>query len=338
LGIRQQGFRKSFLAVLILVHSKVIFATEVADSFEYIRDQVFSDPYEELPVYKINKKNFGSSGDRSDNHVLQAGRRSLELEQNLFDFPNQQKLFQANGICFAGSWVIDQSSEFTGLFSEGTQVAVIARASVALDGTLQKHKRAFGMAIKLFPVNRSNAKQATTLQTQNLFVMHSLGGIRTKYVLDLSLDNSPSLGSLPPLRQLRTALRLRKDFELAERQISKEDGKGMVDVSFRPVSHLAEVLADGSLVKEQVSPTWVRLSVDEDLPRVDRNDFRDELRTDNYPESRLIWKIEVAYGDPSHKKQKKNADWKSIGKLVLHESVTSATCDQRLFFQHPRIK
>ncbi len=290
--------------------------------FVDIKNQVFAESYLTLPRYRIDKARFGKSGDRLDNQVLQAGLRTLTLQDDLIDFPNDQKLFQANGICFAGEWVIDQASAYTGQFSNPTRTLVIVRASVALNGTEQWHKRAFGMAIKLFP----RADADTLVPTQNLFVMHSLGGVKVKHVLDLTLDNAPSLGALPPFSQLGTALRLRKDLELADRKVSTS----VPDVAFRPVSHLAEDPA----VARVVAPTWVRLRAKDSLPRVDHPDFRDELRTGHYPNSQLIWNIDVATGERSKKKW---AQWQHIGKLVLSESITSPICDQRLHFAHPTL-
>lgn len=61
--------------------------------FVDIKNQVFAKPYIILPRYRINKARFGKSGDRPDNLVLQAGLRTLTLQDDLFDLPNNQKLF-----------------------------------------------------------------------------------------------------------------------------------------------------------------------------------------------------------------------------------------------------
>lgn len=145
------------------------------------------------------------------------------------------------------------------------------------------------MAIKLFP----GADAETIVPTQNLFVMHSLSGVKVKHVLDLTLDNAPTLGALPPFSQLGTALRLRRELELAYRKVSAADP----DVVFRPVFHLARNPA----MAEAVALTWVRLRAKDSLPRVDRSDFRDELRTEHYPYSQLIWDINVATGERGKK-------------------------------------
>lgn len=302
-------------------------------SFDALRTQVFSDPYDERPTYTVDRSLFGKSGDRPENKVLAAARRSLQWEGDLFDFPQGQKIFQANGICFSGYWRIAQSSPYTGLYQQGTEVPVIVRASVALSSPLQKHKRAFGMAIKLFPDHTADNK----VKTQNVFVMHSLGGRKIKHVLDLTLDNAPKLGALPPFGQWRTMLRLQRDFERADRESSKDKAR----VAFRSVSELASVSErSNSLVVDPQAPTWLRLRAQSTIPRVDKEDFRDELDLHNYPNEQLVWEIEVGI-NPEDKKDgktanKNKAEWLSIGKLTVDASVVSKTCDQRLHFKHPR--
>lgn len=293
--------------------------------FNQIVDAVFSDPYEELPNYKVTKKLFGKSGDSPKNHVFKAATRSLTSTADLYDFPKGQKIFQPNGICFAGQWVVDQSSPYTGLFKPGANVPVIARASVALDGTLRKHKRAFGMAVKLFP--HDNPNQA--VNTVNLFVMNSLGGVKTENILDLSMDNAPALGALPPFNKWSTMLRLQKDFAKADRELSGKKS----EIAYRPVRQLAMVDSrTGESMENGKYPTWVKLTIDDNTPRINEDDFRNELRIKHYPNERLVWKIDIAEGDLSEKKQ---AQWLRLGELRLTRSVTSKTCDQRLHFKHP---
>ena len=316
---------KSFLTLWLILLAVLAANTTAYEgsSFSHIRDVVFTDPYSRLPQYRIDKQLFGRSGDHADNRVLRAARRTLTVRDDLFDFPGERKLFQANGICFAGEWQIEGQSPYTGQFRQGTRTPVVVRASVALDGTKQRHKRAFAMAIKLFP---DAEDRDTRVQTLNLFVMHSFAGVRVDHVLDLELDNAPDLGSLPSIWQLGTVLRLRGDLERADREVSPEGP----DVTFRPVDHLA---AHGAT--QVVSPTWVRLRAPDSLPRVDAADFRDELRTANYPHSRLIWAIETAQGKRGGKK---DARWTPLGSLVLTESVVSPACDRRLHFAHPRLE
>jgi len=294
--------------------------------FEQVKNRVFAQPYKDLPHYKVTKKQFGQAGDQPDNLLLQAARRTLTSTADFIERP-QQKLFNANGICFAGRWVITAESEFTGLFKQGTELPVIARASVALTGTTQKRKRAFGMAIKLFAPQESVSR--------NIFVLNSLVGVRTKHVLDLMMDNEPNATGLPPLSQLSTALRLRNDLSRAD----KEQGSGKAQVGYRTVYHIAEPILNSPTATSNddvVAPYWFRLSADDLTPRVDANDFRDELNVTSYPNNTLKWQIEVAPSNDPNKKQ--DARWQSLGQLILTESVTSKACDQYLHFAHPHTR
>lgn len=319
------------VVVLISALSATASARELS-SFNEIKSAVFATPYEALPQYKVTKKKFGAKGDRENNHLLAAARRTLSSTADLLEFPHGQKLFNANGICFAGVWSIDSPSPYTGQFSTGTHSLVIARASVALSGTKQRDRRAFGFALKLFP--GINEEQASA--TKNVFVMHSLGGTRAKHVLNLALDNEPSLGSIPSLGKLGTVLRMQSDLERAD----AEAGANPPQAAFRPISALAVDDASPSTVL----PRWLRLVASEEMPRVDENDFRDELRVENYPNNTLIYRIDVASNQPPNgvdgketgkKISKKKADWQTIGELRLNESITSPACDQTLHFAHP---
>ena len=321
------------IIILVCFLSDTAFAQDQS-RFRDIKNAVFLQPYETLPNYKVSKKKFGSKGDNENNNLLAAARRTLSSRADLLDFPHGQKLFNANGICFAGVWSIDSPSIYTGQFEQGSQSLVIARASVALSGTRRGDKRAFGFALKLFP--GMNEERAT--ETINVFVMHSLSGTRARHILGLSLDNAPTLGSLPPLTQLGTVLRMQSDLERAD----AEAGAKPPQVAFRPIT----ALAVGEEGVTPVSPHWLRLVASEEMPRINEDDFRDELRVENYPNNTLIYRIDVASdqppsdskGEEANKKiSKKQAQWQTIGRLILDESITSEVCDKRLHFPHPSI-
>ena len=154
-----------------------------------------------------------------------------------------------------------------------------------------------------------------------------MGGVRSKYVLDLVVDNAPPLGAWPSFGQLTTAYRLLRDLKAADRMISQTKP----DVSYRPVTHLAEYGDKGQMI----APTWLRLRALDELPRIDKSDFRDELRVENYPQQKLVWLIEVANEEG---RGKSKAQWQTIGKLIFSESITSQACDQRLHFAHPVLR
>lgn len=290
--------------------------------FQTLKSKIFEQPYSQLPQYKVKKRLFGSEKKVDENKLLEAAKRTFESSDDLLELPTKQKLLNANGVCFSGTWSINQESEYTGLYKKGSNAKTIVRASVALSGTTQRNKRAFGMAIKLFPTGLGERPSL------NAFVLHSMGGTITKHVLDLELDNEPPLGRLPKFSDLSTALRLRRDLEKAD----KVYGASKPDASFRPVSIFAQYNTP-----TPISPRWLRLSA-MDNQRVDQEDFRDELNVKNYLENTIRYKIEVAGSNNNDSQKKKNAQWKNIGVLALTDSVTSSACDLNLHFQHPRLK
>ena len=328
--------------------------------FEQVKSLVFSDPYSSLPQYEVSRKHFDVNG---ENILLKHAQRTLSSDANFIELGTKHKLLQANGICFAGTWKINQSSPYSGLFQPGTEVPIIVRASVSLSGTKQRDKRAFGMAIKLFP----NAHSALT---ENIFLMHSLGGTKTQHVANLPMTNEPALGELPPFSQLLTAYRLESDLKKADKALS---GK-KANARFRPVSHLAAVKVgdahprltrhtEESMLEQSISapttskeieiereadkksgaekktekqgPHLLKASLKPDTSLVNKDDFRDELSLQHYPNHKLSWVISAAaFNDAGIDEAK----WQEIGEIILTESVVSLTCDTRLHFNHPAIK
>ncbi|MFK8047624.1 MAG: hypothetical protein AB8B81_04225 [Halioglobus sp.] len=292
--------------------------------YQSVHDTVFSKSYSTLPNYQVDERLFGLKGDGDSNALFAAAMRTLQSQQDIFDFPQGQKLLNANGICFSGVWIIDSASNYGGQFAVGTQSLAIVRASVALSGTRQPDKRAFGMAIKLFPTMNPKA----LVRTANAFVLHSLGGIRTKHLTTLALDNAPELGSLPSLTQWGTALRLRTDLEKAD----EAAGSLEPDSSYRSVAPLARLTNANARQTSTLAPAMLKLRLESDTPLIDEPDFRDELRLENYPQHKLSWVIEVA---GAREKDKSKIEWQSLGRLVLSQSITSPGCDQQLHFAHP---
>lgn len=219
------------------------------------------------------------------------------------------------------------------------------------------------MAIKLFP----NAHSALT---ENIFLMHSLGGTKTQHVANLPMTNEPALGELPPFSQLLTAYRLESDLKKADKALS---GK-KANARFRPVSHLAAVKVgdahprltrhtEESMLEQSISapitskeieiereadkksgaeiktvkqgPRLLKASLKPDTSLVNKDDFRDELSLQHYPNHKLSWVISAAaFSDAGID----GAKWQEIGEIILTESVVSLTCDTRLHFNHPAIK
>lgn len=303
------------LCLLISIYTTLCFAVE--SRFETVRSVVFSDPYDQLPHLEVNKKLFGPSDHDERNLLLNDAKRALANPADFANFGQGHKLFQPNGICFSGRWIIDGPSPFTGLFSQGSDIPAIARASVMLSGTTRGEKRALGLGVKLFAPGEA--------ETINVLVMESMGGRVLRHVTDAVLDNHPGLGSIPKIADLGTLLRIRTDLKQALEQTAA-DG---IDLRYLPLEHVSAVGVPAT--QQVVSPRWLRLAVPTPVPRVNAEDFRDELRTHHYPGHQLVYELSVAADNGG---SKRSATWQTIGKLVLDESVTSATCDLKLHFRH----
>ncbi|MGR8947730.1 MAG: hypothetical protein ACU84Q_06755 [Gammaproteobacteria bacterium] len=288
-----------------------------APDFEAVRQMVFSDPAAELPHYEVSKEKFGPSEDGASNQLLKDAQRTLENSADFVTFGHEQKLFQPNGICFSGRWHIDKASKFTGLFSHGTDVPAIVRISVMLSGTTRADKRAVGMAIKLFAPGQA--------QTANILVMESMGGRHLQHISDAVLDNHPTLGSIPGIADLKLLLRIRKDLNRA----LTHTGSSGVKIRYLPLQHVAATNIEQG--RELLAPYWIRLHVAAGTPKIDADDFREELTLHHYPNGVLSYVISVA---PDNGGSKRKADWKEIGKLELTDSVISKACDTRLHFKH----
>jgi hypothetical protein len=310
-----------FYTLVLLAYSISVNAYS-GSTWNSIYEIIFSDPYQSLPQYKITQKKFGPKGQEEENELKKAARRTLTIKDDLFDFPGNQKLLQANGICFAGEWLIDTETKYTGLLKQGSYFPVIARASVALSGTKFKDKRSFAMAIKIFP----SQDRDEIVETVNVFVMETIAGKRRQYFLEAELDNAPKYGGLPALGKLGLGLRLQSDLNAVDRELSP----GGPDLTFRPISHLA--LHSISTAEDVTSPKWLRLRVEEGTKLNKDDDFRDELNLDNFPDNKIIWEIEVA---DKESRGKSYANWHKIGRLIFNESIASQSCDSKLHFAHP---
>ena len=230
--ILHPGAARMVLAVLLLAGSSLSTAYQ-GSSFEAVRNALFQDPYEHLPHYEVKAALLGPPGEAHSNRLREAARRTLSNEEDLFDFPAGQKLFQPNGICFTGHWEIDQMSPFSGYFAPDSRSLVIVRASVALSQIESGHRRAFALAGKIFPT----LNPQTVVRTANFFAMENLLGTNDEYFLDAALDNHPVVSGLPgSLGDLLIGLHIQKDLSEVDREVSGNAS----DVTFRPLYPISE--------------------------------------------------------------------------------------------------
>ena len=289
-------------------------------TFSQVKSVVFRQPYAVLPQLQVSSDRLGTEGATPGNHLRKAAIRTLSVQHDLYRFPGGQKLFQANGRCFAGRWRITRPSRYTGLFAPGTEALIIMRASVSLSDTTRGSKRAFALAGKVFPTTDPDQP----VRTANFFAMENLLGTHDDHFLDAVMDNEPVASGLPGgFGDLFLGLRIAADLEAADEQTS-----GRANISFRPVTHLAAInVAAGRSV---VAPHWLQLRASPAMARINAEDFRDELDLARYVPRKLVWDIRLAERTPD----KTDALWKLAGHIELDEDIASSSCDSRLHFAH----
>ena len=311
------------VSVVLLGMAMPFLMTQVAhaeyqgSSVDEVWEQVSSDPYNRLPQTRVTFWSF-FSGFRDI--LLKASKRTLSNDEDTL--PYFKKLLHPNGICLKGTWNITEETDYTGAFSTGTQMPIIARASTALSNTKTGQNRAFSLAGKLFPTTEGETH--TPVKTGNFFTIEDLGGNYKRYFLDAQNGNdilkvTPSLTIF--LNSILGVI-VGKDFAIADRSTPQTT----LIRELYPISELGL-----SSAEEAITPIWMNIDGSQDVPRIDATDFRHELNVENYPEG-LRFDITVA----SKGFRLGWKDWQKIGYIEFEESVTSASCDHRIHFAHPK--
>jgi hypothetical protein len=266
-------------------------------TFREVKDVAFSGRYADLPKHRgLGPFNF-----------LQFINDSA---RNLFDKrdvrPYFDKLIHSHGICHAGVWRITEPSRYTGYFAQGAEGLLIARLSVAGPQTTRGHRRAFGIAGKVYPTLDPDVK----CKPGNFVTVSFLSGNKDKHVTDIEVTNMPGIGLDPGANFVNRVIFRMMDTRPGYRQLY-------------PISTLG-VPAEGPVV----TPDLFRLKVADGTPRINAADFRDELRLHNYPGGRLVYTIDVRNFD--------EPDWTRLGAIELTEDAVSEGGDKRIHFWIPR--
>jgi hypothetical protein len=284
--------------------------------YSEVWQQVSSDLYLERPYYEVT---FGSFFDGLKNLILENSERTLEDQRDILPYFN--KLVHPNGICMKGRWVITEDNPFTGAFRPGTDNLIIARASTALTNVEAGTTRAFGFAGKIYPTNDPN--HLDPLKTANFFTIEDLGGrkkdafldaVNTNDIIKISPTYTAFMNSLVGLA-VANAFPKAEDSNLQTALIRE----------LYPLSELGEANPENAK-----TPTWLKIEGADDVERVYRKDFRDELNIANYPDG-LRFTISVA--DEGSRFGSK--EWQAIGYIEINDTVVSESCDHRLHFTHP---
>jgi hypothetical protein len=268
-------------------------------TFQEVRDVVWSDPYPE--------GQFPAHPNLQPNQFVQFLNDSA---RNLFDRrdirPYFDKLIHANGISMTGTWRIDRPSRYTGYFSQGSEGLLLVRLSCATNALYSHQKRSFGIGGKIWPTMDPNKKAAPA----NFVTVGRLSGEKKKHVLDIAPTNAPAVGLNPGALFVNKVIFRMMDSRPGVRQLY-------------PISTLG--VKPGQTV---VTPDLMMLRVLEGTPRVDKPDFRDELRLKNYPGQKLSYAILVRSFDEQ--------GWTQLGIMELTADVASLAGDKRLHFWIPK--
>lgn len=285
----------------------------VLTSFKEVRDQVFSDPYKELPQYVITLGTFYSG---LSNLLLRATTRALNDNSSIA--PYFQKLVHPKGLALTGTWNITECSPYSGYFRKGATGLVIVRSSVLLYKTTAGSYRGFAFAGKIFPTLDPNEK----VQPADFFTIDVLSGTLARHYTDVALTNEPPLGfNSDVIRLFGVVIATFGTFIRAD-----------YNPVYRPLYQVAELgLKPG---EKPCIPRWIQIRSWEGNGKVEEADFRNELNVANYPGGKIRFLVSVASKAPVRHQQ----CWLTIGHIDLNESIASESCDHRLAFHHPKLR
>lgn len=276
-------------------------------TYSSVWSQVESDTYKTLPKNKISVASlFGFLKSK----IKRAANRTLNDRSDIL--PQFRKLAHPNGICLTGTWEITEDNPYGGYFKKGSEALIIARASTAMSATTQGRNRAFGLAGKLFPTN--NPLSEEKFQTASFFLVDDLGGTKARHYTDVEMTNAPKTS-------VTTAVVAHAIYAA---KLALTFGKADANPNIRQVYEISELGEDN--LDSVRTPEFMKIGAQKGQT-VDRKDFRDELRIENY-NGELLMDISVASGEAKK--------WKKIGVVRFTESETSNSCDHRLHFPHPK--
>lgn len=279
-------------------------------TYASVWSQVSSDTYKVLPKNKISVASlFGFL----ENKIKIAANRTLSDRSDVL--PQFRKLAHPNGTCLTGTWEITEENPYGGYFKKGSEALIVARASTAMSGTTVGKNRGFGLAGKLFPTN--NPLNEEKFETANFFLVDDLGGTKARHYTDVEMTNAPT--TTPTMAVIAHAIYAIK--------LAITFGKADSNPGIRQVYEISELGEDNP--KSVRTPEWMKVGAQKGQT-VDRKDFRDELRIENYA-GELLMDISVASKEVNGKK-----NWKKIGVIRFTDSEVSNSCDHRLHFHHPK--
>lgn len=273
---------------------------------------------------------------------LQAADRTLKSQNDMRWGPDGRgfrRLLHPNAVCLFGRWIIDERTEYTGHFQQGSDARIIARYSTCCTECRRGFSRSLSLVGKLFP-NPDPLHPDRPVKTANFITQEDIGGARTLYMNDALLRNAPD--TTPWRRGFGLPILLLT--ALAFKRVDPQP-------TIRQLYPIAE-LGKGDEVTR--APQYMQLRVAADQPRIpgEALDFREEVLAQLYERGTgrrklkadgdtqaLTFTIEVT--DVGHRRglfrqrREYRDGWRHIGRIVFDEAVASYNGDFVLHFQHP---
>ncbi len=277
-------------------------------------------------------------------HFLDAAARALDAQSDMRwgdDNLGWRRLLHPNGVCLFGKWIIDQPTEYSGYFQDGSRGLIVGRYSTCCTECRRGQYRSLSLVGKIYPTEDPDHTQA--LRTANFITQEDLGGALTEFINDAVLRNAPD--TTPWRRGWGTLILLLTG--LAFKLVDREP-------TIRQLYPIAELGKPEST--PTCSPRFMQLTVRDGQTRVrdgrtsastEQLDFRDEIlsqfhrpREQSTDQARvLVFDIEVTdvCVTSGLLKQRRSfpSGWKKIGRIEFTEAVASYNGDFVVHFHHP---
>ena len=266
-------------------------------TYRSVKEAAWRAPYADLPKHK---------GLRPGRFIQFLNDSARNMHDRRDIRPVYEKLIHAHGVCFAGIWIIDEDSPYTGYFAKGSKGLLIARASVAGPFIKRGARRSFGIAGKIFPT----LDPEEWVWPANFVTVSHLSGSKAPYITDIEMSNCPTVGLDPAANLINRVIFRIVDTRPGYRQLF-------------PISTTG--LKPG---QTPVTPDLMMFKVDEGTIRIAAEDFRDELKLSKYPARKLVYSINVKNFD--------EPEWTRLGSMEFTEDVVSEGSDKQLHFWIPR--
>ncbi len=310
-----------------------------------VRKALFENPYRggasgqepgPLPMFRSTIRNAWKGLFSGENKFRQASARSMDSQADLRwgpDGKGWRRIIAPNGICVLGTWEITENSIYTGYFQKGSKGLTIGRFSSDGNETKRGMRRSFSLGMKIYPT--LDPEHESPLIPASVIVQEDLGGMRTPYINDAELVNTPSVHSYRRGIYFLIMIRAGLIFQ-------RLDKVGDARQVYQP----AELGKDPNVPAHAPAHLMFRMAQGQRRVEGKGLDFRDEIYGhmfnpgDTVPTGSMVFDICVS--SSSRKTGVRGLsnvaidDWQRIGTLRFNEAVCSYNGDHVIQFHHPR--